>query len=54
MENYYRNSKGRVVAINPFRIVEFWALTDEADLADYVTRERTEPARSAPGALPVH
>ncbi|MET1040752.1 MAG: monooxygenase, partial [Acidimicrobiales bacterium] len=40
MENYYRNSKGRVVAINPFRIVEFWALTDEADLGDY----RTEPA----------
>ncbi|MET0825228.1 MAG: NAD(P)/FAD-dependent oxidoreductase [Acidimicrobiales bacterium] len=40
MENYYRNSKGRVVAINPFRIVEFWALTEEADLGDY----RTEPA----------
>lgn len=40
VENYYRNSKGRVVAINPFRIVEFWALTEAADLDDY----RTEPA----------
>lgn len=40
MENYYRNSKGRVVAINPFRIVEFWALTERADLTDF----HTEPA----------
>jgi 4-hydroxyacetophenone monooxygenase len=48
--NYYRNSKGRVVAINPFRIVEFWALTDEADLGDY----RTDPARTTPDAVPVH
>jgi len=43
MENYYRNSKGRVVAINPFRIVEFWALTEAADLDDF----HTEPAAAA-------
>jgi len=44
MENYYRNSKGRVVAINPFRIVEFWALTETADLGDYRTEPATVPA----------
>ncbi len=35
MSTYYRNSKGRVVVCNPFRIVEFWGLTDEANLEDY-------------------
>jgi 4-hydroxyacetophenone monooxygenase len=42
MENYYRNSRGRVVAINPFRIVDFWPLTERADLDDFVI----EPRRS--------
>ncbi len=46
VENYYRNSKGRVVAINPFRIVEFWALTEEADLDDYRTEPAVTPARA--------
>ena len=46
VENYYRNSKGRVVAINPFRIVEFWALTDEANLDDYRTEPAVIPARA--------
>jgi len=40
MENYYRNSRGRVVAINPFRIVDFWPLTERADLGDYVTERQ--------------
>lgn len=35
MSTYYRNSKGRVVVCNPFRIIEFWRLTDAANLADY-------------------
>lgn len=39
MDTYYRNSRGRVVAINPFRVVDFWKMTDRADLGDY----RTEP-----------
>ncbi len=39
MSTYYRNSKGRVVVCNPFRIIEFWDMTEEANLADY----RTDP-----------
>jgi 4-hydroxyacetophenone monooxygenase len=35
MSTYYRNSKGRVVVCNPFRIIEFWQMTDEATLGDY-------------------
>ncbi len=35
MSTYYRNSKGRVVVCNPFRIIEFWGLTDVANLDDY-------------------
>lgn len=35
MDTYYRNSKGRVVVNNPFRMVDYWQLTDRADLADY-------------------
>jgi 4-hydroxyacetophenone monooxygenase len=40
MSTYYRNSKGRVVVCNPFRVIEFWNMTEEADLSDY----HTEPA----------
>ncbi|GAC1601557.1 MAG: NAD(P)/FAD-dependent oxidoreductase [Acidimicrobiales bacterium] len=43
MDTYYRNSKGRVVVNNPFRIVDYWKMTAGADLDDFVT----EPARSA-------
>ncbi|EAQ04684.1 probable monooxygenase [Pseudooceanicola batsensis HTCC2597] len=35
MENWYRNSKGRVVAITPWRHDDFWRMTREADLGDY-------------------
>ncbi|MGG7566832.1 flavin-containing monooxygenase [Rhodovulum sp. DZ06] len=36
MDNWYRNSKGRVVAITPWRHDDFWRMTRSADLADYV------------------
>ncbi|MEQ1704011.1 MAG: NAD(P)/FAD-dependent oxidoreductase [Ilumatobacteraceae bacterium] len=42
MDTYYRNSRGRVVAINPFKVVDFWAMTDRADLGEFLT----EPAIS--------
>ncbi|MFO7552498.1 MAG: NAD(P)/FAD-dependent oxidoreductase [Haliea sp.] len=38
MSTYYRNSRGRVVVCNPFRIIEFWGLTDAANLAEFNTR----------------
>ena len=40
MDTYYRNSKGRVVVNNPFRIVEYFEMTRSADPGDY----RVEPA----------
>lgn len=36
MDVYYRNSRGRVVVNNPFKIVDFWHFVQEADIADYV------------------
>ena len=35
MDTYYRNSRGRVVVVNPFPVVEFWHMTREADLSDF-------------------
>jgi 4-hydroxyacetophenone monooxygenase len=35
VENYYKNSKGRVVVNNPFRILDVWRMTETADLGDF-------------------
>ena len=40
MGNWYRNADGRVVCALPWRIVDYWAMTREADLDDF----HTEPA----------
>lgn len=40
METYYRNSKGRVVVNNPFKIIDYWQMTDTADLGEYLTEPR--------------
>ncbi len=36
MRTYYRNSKGRVVVNNPFRIIDMWQWTASVDPTDYV------------------
>lgn len=36
MDTYYRNSRGRVVVNNPFRVVDFWHMTHTAALDDYI------------------
>ncbi len=36
VETYYKNSKGRVVVNNPFRIIDFWTMTETADLGEYI------------------
>ena len=46
VENYYKNSKGRVVVNNPFRILDVWRMTETADLDDF-NRAR----KAAGGAL---
>ena len=35
VDGYYRNSKGRIVVNNPFRILEVWQRTEIANLDDY-------------------
>jgi 4-hydroxyacetophenone monooxygenase len=35
MTTYYRNSRGRVVTNSPYRVVDYWAMTREPDLADF-------------------
>ncbi|HZZ50353.1 MAG TPA: NAD(P)/FAD-dependent oxidoreductase [Pseudonocardia sp.] len=41
MTTYYRNSRGRVVTNSPYRVVDYWAMTHDPDLADF----RATPAR---------
>jgi 4-hydroxyacetophenone monooxygenase len=45
MSTYYRNARGRVVVINPFRNVDFWRMTRHPKLDDYLVEYRDEPAR---------
>ena len=42
MDVYYRNSKGRVVVNNPFKVVDFWRRLRHADLDDFHVWERAE------------
>lgn len=41
VSTYYRNKYGRVVTVMPFRLVDYWAMTRDATLADYHLEERT-------------
>lgn len=36
MTTYYRNAHGRVVANSPYRVVDYWTMTQEADLRDFI------------------
>lgn len=45
MSTYYRNARGRVVVINPFRNVDFWRMTRQPKLDDYLVEYRDEPAQ---------
>tara|TARA_B100000686_G_scaffold162696_1_gene170234 strand:+ start:231 stop:2150 length:1920 start_codon:yes stop_codon:yes gene_type:complete len=42
MESYYRNERGRIVVNSPWRNVDFYAMTREADLSEYLTEPVTE------------
>ena len=43
---YYRNSKGRVVVNNPFRVLDVWRMTEAASLDDYNVTIRRAAAAS--------
>lgn len=48
MENWYRNSRGRVVALTPWRHDDFWRMTRTVDLNDYkLSRRQAVPDRKA-------
>jgi len=36
MSTYYRNRLGRVVSVMPWRLVDYWHMTEEPDMDDYV------------------
>lgn len=42
MDNWYRNKDGRVVAVLPWRIVDYWRMTHEINLDDFIT-EKSQP-----------
>ena len=50
VETYYKNSKGRVVVNNPFRIIDFWAMTETADLGEYRLGKASAPQTVTAGA----
>ncbi|MCX2934005.1 NAD(P)/FAD-dependent oxidoreductase [Mycobacterium sp. CVI_P3] len=43
MTTYYRNTSGRVVTNSPYRVVDYWLMTHDADLADYITEPALSP-----------
>jgi 4-hydroxyacetophenone monooxygenase len=40
MNTWYRNSRGRVVTTMPWRVLDFWEMTRQADLDDYHVQSR--------------
>jgi 4-hydroxyacetophenone monooxygenase len=46
VDNWYRNSRGRVTAITPWRNDDFWRMTRQADPADYRFLSATGKARN--------
>jgi 4-hydroxyacetophenone monooxygenase len=38
MSSWYKNAHGRVTTNSPWRLVDYWKMTDEPDLADYHVR----------------
>lgn len=36
MDTWYRNAAGRIVTNSPWRVVDYWAMTHDVDLSDFV------------------
>ena len=36
MSTYYRNAKGRVVSVMPWRLVDYWSMTHEPDFSEFL------------------
>ena len=46
MTTYYRNSRGRVTVNSPWRVVDYWAMTKEPSLDDFVLHPAREEVRA--------
>jgi 4-hydroxyacetophenone monooxygenase len=42
LASYYRNSRGRVTSANPWRLVDYWTMTHDCDLENYLVTRGTE------------
>ena len=40
MTNWYRNRHGRITALMPFRLVDYWQMTHDPDLSEYLSEPR--------------
>ena len=47
MSTYYRNSKGRVVMNSPWRTTDYWRLTRDANLDDFLVKRGAEARASS-------
>lgn len=47
--SWYRNSKGRVFSPLPWRLVDYWSMTHDADLADFDTERAPAPYQLSAG-----
>ncbi len=48
MTNWYRNRHGRITALMPFRLVDYWQMTHDPDLREYITEPRYTEATTTP------
>jgi len=52
MSTYFRNARGRIVTNSPWRLVDYWRLTQEANLGDFSTFPRFAVSDLQPAAVP--
>jgi len=52
MSTYFRNSRGRVVTNSPWRLIDFWKLTRQANMGDFDTVPALALVDGAPAELP--
>ena len=48
VDSYYKNRHGRVISVMPWRFVDYWQMTHDADLADYELETKGDRAVPAP------
>jgi 4-hydroxyacetophenone monooxygenase len=52
MSTYFRNDRGRVVTNSPWRLVDYWRMTREANLGDFSTVPQVPVSQSRSATVP--